>query len=368
MPTHFDSARRRDQLRKLLKKQEANALLVTSETNVTYLTGFTGDSTFLLLTPTDAILISDRRYEEQLEDECPDLTLDIRGPGIKMTDATAEVIASAKVTELGIEAGSMTVKLHQKLSKAVGSTRLHSTTGLVEELRQIKDKQEIAEIRRSIRMAERTFEAMRAALRADQSERMIAANMEHQIREFGGVGFAFTPIVGVGPRAALPHGRPSDKLVGESTFMLVDWGAQAGLYKSDLTRVLATGKIPAKLAKIHETVLAAQQAAIDMIRPGVQQVDVDTAARSTIEKAGFGKRFGHGLGHGFGLQIHEDPRMSTSSEGELKTGMVVTVEPGIYFPGWGGVRLEDDVLVTRDGHEVLSSLPKRLEECVVDLT
>jgi Xaa-Pro aminopeptidase len=231
----------------------------------------------------------------------------------------------------------------------------------------IKDKQELGEIIRSIRMAERAFEVMRASLRPEQTEKQIADEMEHQIRLFGGAGFAFTPIVGVGPRAALPHGRPSQREVAESPFMLVDWGAKAGLYMSDLTRVLATDTISAKLQKVHSTVLAAQEAAIEAIAPGVPLADVDAAARSVIEQAGFGKRFGHGLGHGFGLEIHENPRMSTISKGELQAGMVVTVEPGIYIPGWGGVRLEDDVLVTRDGHEVLSTLPKRLEECVVNL-
>lgn len=155
--------------------------------------------------------------------------------------------------------------------------------------------------------------------------------------------------------------------MGESPFILVDWGAKAGLYLSDLTRVLVTGKAPARLEKVYRTVLAAQEAAIAAIRPGAELKAIDAAARSVIEEAGFGKRFGHGLGHGFGLQIHEDPRMSTNTEGTLAAGMVVTVEPGIYFPGWGGVRIEDDVLVTRDGHEVLTSVPKQWDECQAKL-
>jgi len=169
----------------------------------------------------------------------------------------------------------------------------------------------------------------------------------------------------VGPRAALPHATPGRSRIGDDDFVLVDWGANEGLYKSDLTRVVVTGRISPKFERIYRTVLDSQERAIAAIRPGVSASDVDHVARSFIAKAGFGRRFRHGLGHGVGILVHEAPRLAVKSQTILKPGMVVTVEPGIYLPGWGGVRSEDDVLVTRSGYEVLTRLPKQLEEMVV---
>ena len=171
--------------------------------------------------------------------------------------------------------------------------------------------------------------------------------------------------MGVGPRAALPHGRATNKKIGEDDFTLIDWGVNEGLYMSDLTRILVTGKISPKLRKLYGVVLKSQLAGIAAIRPGAVCEDVDAAARAVIEKAGYGKQFGHGLGHAVGLQIHEAPRFAAGQKTVLKPGMIMTVEPGIYFPEWGGIRIEDDVLVTRSGHEVLTSVPKELDECVV---
>jgi Xaa-Pro aminopeptidase len=260
----------------------------------------------------------------------------------------------------------MTVEESENLSKKVRQVELVATSGLVEELRMIKDAHEIGEIREAVRIAERGFSCLRSALVGGATELEVAHDLEHSMRRFGAERAAFEPIVAVGPRAALPHARPGKNHINESPILLVDWGAETTSgYKSDLTRVLVTGKVLPKLEKIYGVVLKAQLRAIDAIRPGAKASQVDRAARSIIEKAGFGKQFGHGLGHGFGLDIHEEPRMSPISKCELKPGMVITVEPGIYIPGWGGVRIEDDVLVTRDGHEVLTSVPKNFDESIV---
>ena len=236
---------------------------------------------------------------------------------------------------------------------------------MVEELRAIKDRDEIAEIRRAVRIAEQAFGVVRASLRPEMSEKQIANLLDSQIRMFGGDGLSFDPIVAVGERAALPHGVATEKRVAEADLLLVDWGAWYGGYLSDLTRVLVTGKISPKLERVYEVVREAQRRAIDCIRPGVQMDAVDAAARNFIAAAGFGKNFGHGLGHGIGLEIHESPRIAKNTQQPLRPGMVVTVEPGIYIQGWGGVRIEDDVLVTRSGHEVLSSVTKDLEASLV---
>lgn len=359
-------AQRRDQLRKLLKKSGAAALLVTNFTNVTYLTGFTGDDSFLLVTPDTEVLITDFRYTQQLEEECPGLPIEVRSTGTEMADAVAKVVQATKVANLGIEGNSMTVGFCTKLTEKLERTKILSTTGLVEELRMIKDKEEVQEIREAIEFAERAFGVVRASITPEQTEKEIAYELENQIRRFGGSRCSFTPIVGVGPRGALPHATLSDHRIADADFVLIDWGGKGRLYVSDLTRVLVTDKISPKLLRVYEVVLKANLAGIKAIKPGAVMQDVDAAARKVIEDAGFGSKFGHSLGHGIGLQVHEAPRLATKQDGKLRPGMVVTVEPGIYLPGWGGVRIEDDVLVTRTGHEVLTSVPKQLEDCVVN--
>ncbi|HZZ26530.1 MAG TPA: Xaa-Pro peptidase family protein [Pirellulales bacterium] len=358
-------ASRRDRLRKLLSKASVDTLLVTNYPNVTYLTGFTGDDSYLLITRSGEVLISDARYTTQLEEECPRLNLHIRQPGQAMLDGTMKVLKQAKVSRLGVEGDSMTVGYHQRLAEKAEKVEFVTTSGLVEQLRMIKDKEEIAEIRQAVAIAEKAFAVVRAALRPEQTEKEIADALDSQMRLFGGRGASFTPIVGVGDRAALPHYRPGLRKVGDADFILIDWGALGRLYMSDLTRTLVTGKIPPKLQRIYEVVLQAQLTAIDAIRPGRTCGEIDAAARNVIEKAGYGKQFGHGLGHSLGLQIHEDPRFSRKQTMKLEPGMVMTVEPGIYLPGFGGVRIEDDVLVTRGGCEVLTSVPKQWHETIV---
>ncbi|MBC8353397.1 MAG: aminopeptidase P family protein [Planctomycetes bacterium] len=356
---------RRDKLRRLVRDTEADAILVTSYDNVTYLTGFTGDSSYLLLTRDGQIILSDRRYTTQLETECPSIDLEIRGPESTILDGVAKVVRKAKLGSLAIEASSVTLDFSQKLTEKLPKVELAATDGLVEQLREIKDREEIAEIREAIEIAARAFAVVKAGLRPEQSEKQVADEIERQVRLFGGECTAFWPIVGVGPNGALPHYRPGGVKIEESFMVLVDWGAKARLYLSDLTRIIVTGKAPAKLERVYNVVLKAQKKAIAAIRPGAIMENVDAAARKVITDAGFGKQFGHSLGHGFGLQIHEQPRLAIHQKRPLEPGMVVTVEPGIYLPGAFGVRIEDDILVTKDGHEVLSHVPKEYSDCVI---
>jgi Xaa-Pro aminopeptidase len=356
---------RRDKLRRGLKKSGAQALLVTNFTNVTYLTGFTGDDSYLLLRPDGEVLLSDPRYTTQLGEQCPDVDLHIRRPGASMLQAVVKVLRSSGVSRLGIEAESMTVWLRERIAAKMPKLEIVSTSGLVEEMRQLKDQEEVALLRKAIWQAEKAFGVLQATVRPEHTEKELADELEHQFRLFGAKDCAFPSIVAVGPRAALPHATPSDKRVGEGEMLLVDWGANEGLYKSDLTRVLAIGRIGPKLRRVYGVVLDAQTRAIAAVRPGALAHDVDAVARGIIAKAGYGRYFGHGLGHGLGLEVHEAPRLAVNNQTVLKPGMVVTVEPGIYLPGWGGVRIEDDVLVTRRGHEVLTSAAKELEQAVV---
>lgn len=356
---------RRDRLRRALHKPAADAILVTNFTNVTYLSGFTGDDSFLLVRNDGELLISDPRYTTQLGEECPGVELLIRKPGVQMLQAVVKTLKSAKIRRLAIEGDSMTVAMREKIAAELPKLDIVTTSGLVERLRRTKDRYEIEAMRQAARYAEKAFAAIRAALQPEQTEREVANELEHQMRRFGARGAAFPSIVATGPRAALPHATATDRTIGSSGFVLIDWGANGGLYCSDLTRVLVTGKISPKLERIYRVVLKAQLKAIAAIRPGVVAADVDRVARDVIGDAGFGRYFGHGLGHGLGLEVHEAPRLAVNQKTVLKPGMVVTVEPGIYLPGWGGVRIEDDVLVTRTGHEVLTAVPKQFEEVLV---
>jgi Xaa-Pro aminopeptidase len=365
--TSFDRfAQRREKLRAAVVKSELDCLLVTNFSNVTYLTGFTGDSSYLLLTRAGELMISDFRYVTQLDEECPGLERFIRGPEITVTQAAARMLKRARLAKVGIEGASLTVAAKELIEKTVPRATLVTTVGMVEELRQQKDVGEVAAIRQAIRQAERAFAVLRATLRGDQTEKQVADALEHQIRQLGAKQTSFTPIVAVGAKAALPHYRPGNVRIDAAGVVLIDWGADGGLYKSDLTRLLVTGRIPPKLETVYGVVLTAQRRAIGTIRPGVSCHDVDAAARKVIQDAGFGRKFGHALGHGIGLDIHEAPRVGPKQKQLLAAGMVVTVEPGIYLPGRFGVRIEDDVLVTKEGCEVLSTLPKEFGDAVID--
>jgi Xaa-Pro aminopeptidase len=285
-------------------------------------------------------------------------------PGVTMLAGTTKAIQRLGVERLGLEAGSATLSLERSLAKALPKVRLVDTENLVERLRTVKDKDEIEATRLAGQQARRAFDVVRAGLTPTMTELDVAAELEYQARRFGAKSLSFPPIVAVGPRAALPHATPTRRQLSESDFTLVDWGANSGLYLSDLTRMVVTGRISPKFRKLYGVVLQAQLAAIDAIRPGKTGEQIDSVARKIIQRAGLGKAFGHGLGHGTGLEIHEAPRMAIGQKTKLRPGMIVTVEPGVYLPGWGGIRIEDDVLVTRTGHEVLTDVPKQLEDCV----
>ncbi len=349
-----------------LKNKPVEALLVSNETNVSYLTGFTGDSSYLLIGKGICILISDGRYTTQIGQECPGMDVYIRPQTETVVVAAAKVIKKAKLRKVGVESDNLSLSCFEKLKEQAKGIEPCLLSGMVEELRQVKDAGEVGEIRVAIRQAEKGFEVLRAQLTGEMTELQAAHLLEQAMRQFGATVAAFPPIVAVGPRAALPHARPTTGRICGGDFVLIDWGATAASgYRSDLTRILVTGKISPKLEKVYGVVLKAQQAGIKAIRPGARCCDVDAAARRVVEEAGFGKQFSHGLGHGIGLNIHEAPRFSAAFETRLQPGMVVTVEPGISVEGWGGVRIEDDCLVTRHGAEVLTSVPKEFSEVVV---
>lgn len=333
-------------------------MLVSNLVNVKYLTGFTGSNAFLLANESGATLLTDGRYTEQAASECPELPLRIRPVDSTMLTLIIESLKAQKVSDCKIESESMTRGLWRDLVEgAKGEVNFLDSSGIVENLRAIKDDLELQNIRKSVAINEQIFLDTLRAFESDWSEQDFAENLEREIRGHGGDGFSFDPIVGAGPSSALPHYHTGEAIITDHAFALVDWGTSWQGYASDLTRMVAVADVPEEIKKIHAIVSDAKQAAMEVIRDGVQLREVDQAARQLIADAGYGERFNHGLGHGFGLEIHETPYMSPAFEGQLKAGMVITIEPGIYLPGMGGVRLEDDFLVTANGCEKLSSLP-----------
>lgn len=350
---------RRERLLRLLDPA-IEVVVVSLPIHVSYLTGFSGESSYLLLGRQHCLLVSDARFTEQIQEECPGLQARIRPPIQTLPQAVAEALNSLGVRRVGFESAYLTVAEFELLRELTPTLDWVGVKNLLEQLRAIKDATELLAIRQAIAIAERAFQAFTALLRPEDSEKDLSDRLEHFIRWAGGKSSSFPAIVAVGSRASLPHAPPTLRRIEEGEFVLVDWGASGPFYKSDLTRVLATHKISPKLEEVHAVVLTAQQRAIRRIRPGALGREIDAEARAALAEKGYGEYFTHGLGHGIGLQVHEAPNLRPGSETVLQPGMVVTVEPGVYIPGWGGVRIEDDVLVTPDGHEVLTSVSRDL--------
>lgn len=369
-------ASRRQEIEALLAAESIDALLVTNPVNVTYLTNFTGDSSYLIATPNRAVLVSDGRFTVQIAEECPELATHIRPPSQSIIEAAAEVLGKLGLRSVGVESSHLTLAEFEGLRDRAKTIDWKPAAGRIECLRAVKDAGEIAEVREAIRIAEQAFAEFRSRLKPDDCEKDLADAMEMYVRRAGGTACSFPPIVAVGERSALPHAPPTARALAGENLVLVDWGATGRLYKSDLTRVLLThnkarfcrsdsGAGLPTLEEIYALVLEAQRRAIEFLRPGVKAMEVDAQARGCIAEAGHGVNFNHGLGHGFGLQIHEAPFLKPGQDIELAAGMIVTIEPGIYFPGWAGVRIEDDVLITPDGCEVLTSVPREIEESIL---
>ena len=338
--------------------------LLTTEADVGYISGFGGDDSWLLVLPRDTILFTDGRYAQQARQECPHLKLIVRKG--RMTDALAETLKHRRINRLAFDSAHLTVDLRRKLGRKIGrSTSLVGRPGWIGKLRQCKDNLEIKAIRKAVRIAEGAFEQVLDCIRSGETELAVAARLEYEMRQGGASGAAFPIIIASGPAAAMPHYRPGNKRIRPNTAVLCDWGACVDFYRSDLTRVVFPGRIPPRLRRIYPHVLAAQQAGIADIVPGRSAKKVYEAAKSVLEAAGLAEYFVHGLGHGIGREIHELPGLSHLSRQRLAAGNVLTVEPGVYLPGSGGIRIEDDVLVTDQGCEVVSRYPKDLESMVL---
>ena len=342
----------------LLPEADVDLLLVTNLVNIRYLTGYTGSNGLVLVGPRTRTFITDFRYVEQAAEEVHP-SFERRRATRDLVEALGEAIP-ADAVRLGFEAAHTTVREHARLAELLPGVELVGLTGIVERLRAVKEPEEIEDIRAAAVLADTAFERLLHDGLIGRTEREVAIALEHDMLLRGAEGPSFKTIVATGPRAALPHARPREVEIRRGDLVVIDWGAELDGYCSDCTRTVAAGEPGESAREIYELVLEAQQAGLDAVRSGAGGREVDQIARTVIEDGGYGEQFGHGLGHGVGLEIHEGPRLSQRTDDVLRAGNVVTVEPGIYLPGRFGVRIEDLVVATEDGCEVITSVSKRL--------
>jgi Xaa-Pro aminopeptidase len=356
------SGGRAERLAVAVAERELDALLVTDLVNLRYLTGFTGTNGLAVVgagAEGARVFVTDFRYVERADAEVQGF--ERRRGGRDLFDSVAEALPADRPLRLGFDDAHLAVRRHAELGAALGDgVELVPAGGMVEDLRRVKDAGELDRIRAAAALADEAFNAMLQRGLTGRTERAVALDLEDEMRHRGAEAPSFPSIIAGGPHGALPHAEPRDVEIEAGTLVVIDWGAIVGGYCSDCTRTVATGELEAEAVHVYTLVQRAQQAGLDAVRAGPSGRDVDAAARTLIEEAGHGEAFGHGLGHGVGLEVHEAPRLAKSDESALRAGNVVTVEPGVYLPGRFGVRIEDLVVVTEDGAEVLSSVGKDL--------
>jgi Xaa-Pro aminopeptidase len=349
-------------LRDALGRADLDALLVTALPNIRYLTGFSGSSALLLVTALDCVVLTDFRYATQVEDEVGALASTRIEPSSLWAGLWTVLGSTTGVERVGFESSHLLHRDFARLLEQGGRWQWRPVTDLVEGLRSVKDDGEVALIATAVGMAERAFRQTLTQMRPGLTETAVAGLLERELRAQGSEAFPFSTIVASGPRSALPHARAADRVLEQGDFVLLDFGAVANGYCSDLTRTVVLGRASEEQREVYDIVREANARASGAVRAGMRGMAADAIAREYIDGRGYGEAFGHSLGHGIGLEVHEAPRLARSIETPLLAGMVVTIEPGIYRPGWGGVRIEDDVLITESGARVLTSLPRELLE------
>ncbi len=349
-------ANRLNRLHQSLAEKELDGIFVSQPENRYYLSGFDGSAGYLLITAKDTVLATDFRYIEQVKAQAPDYQIfQITG---NMSDWFPRLLAELNLSRLGFEAEDITFTMYRQLSdtlnKAKSSLQLVPVDGLVEFLRTIKEPEEIELITKAVEITDKAFEYIEGVLRTDMTEKDVAWELEKFQRQHGSQTMPFDIIVASGPNSALPHAKPSQRKINSGEPIVIDMGAKVGGYCSDFTRTLCLGEPDDTFKKVYDTVLGAQLAAIALIKEGMSGKEADSFARTVIEEAGYAEAFGHSLGHGVGLAPHEQPRLSPNSTEPLTSGMVFSIEPGIYLPGWGGVRIEDLAIMEKGEIRILS--------------
>jgi Xaa-Pro aminopeptidase len=339
-----------------MNERKLEALLVTNSYNRTYMSGFTGSSGALVITADRAVLLSDFRYRSQAPEQAKHYEFVEHKP--KLIETVQELLKDWGIQELGFEQHDVTYGTYNGYAAALSGIRLVPTGGWIEELRLIKDSRELAVMQEAAELADRTYEHMLTVLKPGLRESEVALELEFFMRRHGATSTSFETIIASGERSALPHGKASERILQTGEFVKMDFGAYYKGYCSDITRTVVLGKPTAKHREIYDIVLEAQMLTLDHIKPGMTGAEADAIARNVIKRYGYGDCFGHGTGHGLGMEIHEAPRLSMQGDVVLKPGMTVTVEPGIYLPDFGGVRIEDDIVITDSGMRRLTQAAK----------
>ncbi len=350
--------KRKKLLRESISGRRVGGILVTDLVNVRYLSGFTGSSGFIIITGRHSLFVTDFRYREQAGSEVKGYTIRIEHS--ERTGEIKDICDEYGIRTLGFEDHSVTFGFYRKLLKR--NIKLRPFTGLVESLRLIKSRGELACIRKAVARAESAFKKLLPFIRTGVTERKLALKLEEFLKKEGCKTLPFEVIVASGPMSALPHARPSDRKLRKGDLVVFDWGGEYNGYFSDMTRtVLMKGRSISRQKELYYTVLEARSRAVKSVRPGIKSSTIDSAARDYIRAEGYGDLFGHGTGHGVGLAVHEKPVVSWRNREIIRKNMVFTVEPGIYVPGFGGVRIEDMVAVGRKEADMLTSLTRNLQ-------
>ena len=359
----MDYEGRQNRLKSVLPSHGLDGLLVTHLPNIRYLSGFTGSSAALLVTEAQNVFFTDGRYIEQAREEVQGakVVIDRKAALPSAGEWLSRKAKKLRLKTLGIEAERMNIAERSRLAKILGSSiRLREAPPLVEQARMVKDREELDRLRKAVLLGSSLFEVALKSIRPGVKEVEVAAEMEYAARRAGAEAMSFDTIIASGPRSALPHGRASDAAIPVQGFVVCDFGVILAGYCSDRTRTVHVGQPSSDARRLYQAVKDAQEAAIAAVKPGIPVSKVDGAARAVLTRNGLGKYFTHSTGHGVGLEIHEPPRIATGQKQVLSPGMVITVEPGVYIPGSGGVRIEDMVVVTDHGCEVLTPTSKEL--------
>ncbi len=336
-------------------------MLVTFLPHVRYLSGYSGTNGMILISLESCIFLTDFRYQQQAKEQVKDLKVVIAQRDL-FSSLTDIAFLKGNRIKMGFEADHLNYKTYQRLKNLLPDCLLVPTEKVVESLIVKKDKNEIEKIKQAIKITDRVFSEILDFIKPGVRELDLSAELEYRMKRYGSSTPYYETIVASGKRSALPHGVASGKKIGENEFVTMDFGAVFDGYTADMTRTVVVGKANRRQKQVYNIVLRAQKRAISKTRPKMKASDLDKVARNVIKKAGYGKYFGHGLGHGIGILIHDNPAINPTNQQTLEPGMVVTIEPGIYIPNWGGVRIEDDVLITQRGCEVLTASEKNLIE------
>lgn len=353
--------KRAEQLLKLLEQKGLDSLFLNNVQNIRYISGYTGEDSYILISPKGKWFITDYRYSEQAEKECKDFEVICRNrQEVSLGQCVEQILKEHGLTSMGFERDHINFGMIEDIKDNLVDVEAVPTSGLVEMLRYVKDDHEIDLMRRAAAIADQAFEKLMTVIKVGMTEAEVAIELEYYLKQFGADGIAFDTILLAGARTSMPHGIPSDKVIEKGDFITIDFGALYKGYRSDMTRTFVMGEASEEQIRLYNSVLEAQKVGVATVQAGISGKEPDDRVKAILERDNYYEYAGKGLGHGVGLNIHERPFLSQICRDQLKENCAITIEPGVYIPGFGGVRVEDTVVVTESGCEILTKTPKEL--------